>query len=172
MSELLKTAAREHKLAGKLAQIFVVSPQLELAAGRVADFIGLRFQGEQDALIKEVLTRALEQHKGASKQCNPDLAFLHGLFEHADRLYRRRHVAKKGEQYFVWLPMIESITQFETRHETMQIDTIGECCPDEITPHSAAFQLAARTLPGELFRLFLEDHDASHRNGNREAVAH
>jgi hypothetical protein len=172
VSELLKSAAREHKLAAKLGQIFVVSPQLELASGRVADFVGLRFRGEQDPLIKEMLTRAVEGYKGAGKQCNPEIAFLHGLFEHAERLYRRRHVAKQGDKYFVWLPMIESITQFESKHEPMEIGTIAERCPDEITQHSAAFQLAARTLPGELFRLFLEDYDASHRHGNREAVAH
>ncbi|MGB8420236.1 hypothetical protein [Paraburkholderia sp.] len=159
-------------MAGRLGQIFVVAPQLELACERVADFIGLRFQGEQDPLIKELLTRAVEGYKSARKECNPELAFLHGLFEYADRLYRRRHVAKQGEKYFVWLPMIESVTQFESKYQTMEIGTIAERCPDEITQHSAAFQLAARTLPGELFRQFLEDFDGSHRHSNREALAH
>lgn len=172
MSEILKSAAKEHKIAGKLSQIFSVSPQLELACDRLADFVGLRFEGKCDPLIKEMLTCALDAHKGADKQSSPESAFLYALFEHAERLYQRRHVAKNGDKYFVWLPMIESITQFEGRHAEMQIVTITESCPDEITRRSASLQLAARTLPGELFRTFLEDFDVTDRHAHREALAH
>lgn len=139
--------------------------------------MGNRFIGEEEPLIKEMLLRALDRYKESRKQGDQAEAFLLGLFEHAERLYQRRHVAKAGDKYFVWLPMIESLTQFETKYCECEIETIAERCPDVITPSSATFQLAARTLPGELFRRFfevhfLETHDESHGRVDSEAVAH
>jgi hypothetical protein len=171
-TDLLKTAGREHKLASKLAQIFVVAPQLELASARVADFVGLQFLGEKDPLIKEILAGAAEAYKRSDNHATAEMAFLCGLFEPAERLYRRRYVARQPDRYFVWLPMIEPIPQFEARYQALQIQTIDEACPDEITRESAAFQLAARTLPGELFRLYLENHNENRRLADCEALAH
>lgn len=172
MSDILELVSREHKLASKLGPIFVVSPELKIASSRLAEYVGTRFIGAEGPLLIEMLVRAVERYREARKHRNQEMSFLEGLFEYADRLYLRRHVAKTEQLYDVWLPMIEPVTQFEGRNVSAEIVSINEKCPDLVTRESAALQMAARTLTGELFRLFIEEHYANHSQAHREALAY
>jgi hypothetical protein len=127
--------------------------------------------GETEPLIKEMLDNGLSAYKRTRKTGNPHIAFMQGLFEHANRLYARRYVARDGERYYVWPPMLEPIPTFEARHEGLEAGMVDERCPETITQRSAAFQLAARALTGENFRLYFEDYDVAHAFSDSEAVA-
>ena len=170
MSAVLKKITREHKLSSRLIPVFTLAPELELACARVADFIGERFMGESEPLIKEMLDTAIAAFKRTRKTGNPHVAFMQGLFSHAHRLYGRRCIARDGERYHVWPPMLEPVTEFEARHEARGTEMVEERCPEVITQRSAAFQLAARALTGENFRLYFEDYDVSHAFSDSETV--
>ncbi|MFM0608825.1 hypothetical protein PQR05_30270 [Paraburkholderia sediminicola] len=171
MSAVFKQIIRDHKLSSRLVPVFTLAPELELACARVADFIGERFQGETDPLIVEMLQSALAAFKRTRKSGTPHVAFMQGLFERAHLLYARRYVARQGEKYFVWSPMFEPIPSFEARHGDWETGMVDERCPEIITQRSAAFQLAARALTGESFRLYFEDYDVAHSLADCEAVA-
>jgi hypothetical protein len=171
MSAVFKKIIRDYKLSSRLIPVFTLAPELELACARVADFIGEKFMGETEPLIKEMLDNGLSAYRRTRKTGNPHIAFMQGLFEHANRLYARRYVARDGERYYVWPPMLEPIPAFEARHEGLEAGMVDERCPETITPRSAAFQLAARALTGENFRLYFEDYDVAHAFSDSEAVA-
>ena len=67
--------------------------------------------------------------------------------------------------------MLEPVTEFEARHEALGTEMVEERCPESITQRSAAFQLAARALTGENFRLYFEDYDVAHTFSDSEALA-
>ncbi len=75
------------------------------------------------------------------------------------------------ERYHVWPPMLEPIPVFEARHDGLETGMVDERCPETITKRSAAFQLAARALTGENFRLYFEDYDVAHAFSDSEALA-
>ncbi len=170
MSAVFKKIIREHKLSSRLIPVFTLAPELELACTRVADFIGEKFMGESEPLIKEMLDTAIAAYKRTRKTGNPHIAFMQGLFCHANLLYAKRYVARDGERYYVWPPMLEPVTEFEARHEARGTEMVEERCPEIITQRSAAFQLAARALTGENFRLYFEDYDVAHTYSDCEAV--
>lgn len=171
MSAVFKKIIRDYKLSSRLIPVFTLAPELELACARVADFIGEKFMGETEPLVKEMLDNGLSAFKRTRKTGNPHIAFMQGLFEHAHLLYARRFVARDGERYFVWPPMLEPIPVFEARHIGLDAGMVDERCPETITRRSAAFQLAARALTGENFRLYFEDYDVAHAFSDSEAVA-
>lgn len=171
MSAVFKKIIRDYKLSSRLIPVFTLAPELELACARVADFIGEKFMGESEPLIKEMLDNGLSAYKRTRKTGNPHVAFMQGLFEHAHRLYARRYVARDGERYHVWPPILEPIPAFEARFGGFEIGMVDERCPESITQRSAAFQLAARALTGENFRLYFEDYDVAHAFSDSEAVA-
>jgi hypothetical protein len=171
MSAVFKKIIRDYKLSSRLIPIFTLAPELELACARVAEFIGEKFMGESEPLIKEMLDNGLSAYKRTRKTGNPHIAFMQGLFEHAHRLYARRYVARDGERYQVWPPMLEPIPTFEARFGGLETGMVDERCPESITQRSAAFQLAARALTGENFRLYFEDYDVAHSFSDSEAVA-
>lgn len=171
MSAVYKKIIRDYKLSSRLIPVFTLAPELELACARVADFIGEKFMGESEPLVKEMLDSGLAVYKRTRKTGNPHVAFMQGLFEHAHRLYARRYVAREGERYHVWPPMLEPIPTFEARYNGLETGMVDERCPETITQRSAAFQLAARALTGENFRLYFEDYDVAHAFSDSEAVA-
>ncbi|WP_176060268.1 hypothetical protein [Paraburkholderia sp. BCC1876] len=171
MSAVFKQIIRDHKLSSRLIPVFTLAPELELACARVADFIGERFMGETDPLVVEMLQSGLAAFKRTRKSGTPHVAFMQGLFERAHLLYNRRYVASQGEKYAVWSPMFEPIPAFEARYGEWEIGMVDERCPEIITHRSAAFQLAARALTGESFRLYFEDYDVSHSLADCEALA-
>jgi hypothetical protein len=171
MSAVFKKIIREHKLSSRLIPVFTVAPELELACARVADFIGEKFIGESEPLIKEMLDSGIAAYKRTRKTGNPHVAFMQGLFSHAHLLYARRYVARDGERYYVWPPMLEPVTDFEARYESLGTEMVDERCPESITQRSAAFQLAARALTGEHFRLYFEDYHVAHTFSDNEALA-
>ncbi|MEX3969808.1 hypothetical protein [Paraburkholderia caribensis] len=171
MSAVFKKIIREHKLSSRLMPVFTLAPELELACARVADFIGEKFIGESEPLVKEMLDNGIAAYKRTRKTGNPHVAFMQGLFSSAHLLYARRYVARDGERYHVWPPMLEPITEFEARHEALGTEMFEERCPESITQRSAAFQLAARALTGENFRLYFEDYDVAHTFSDSEALA-
>jgi hypothetical protein len=171
MSAVFKKIIREHKLSSRLIPVFTLAPELELACARVADFIGEKFIGESEPLVKEMLDHGIAAYKRTRKTGNPHVAFMQGLFSSAHLLYARRYVARDGERYHVWPPMLEPVTEFEARHEALGTEMVEERCPESITQRSAAFQLAARALTGENFRLYFEDYDVAHTFSDSEALA-
>ena len=171
MSAVFKKIIREHKLSSRLMPVFTLAPELELACARVADFIGERFIGESEPLVKEMLESGIAAYKRTRKTGNPHVAFMQGFFSRAHLLYARRYVARDGERYHVWPPMLEPVTAFEARNEAFGTEMVDERCPEAITQRSAAFQLAARALTGENFRLYFEDYDVAHTFADSEALA-
>jgi hypothetical protein len=171
MSAAYKHIIRDHKLSHRLMPVFNVSPDLELACSRVADFIGERFMGDKRPLAAEMIESALDSYRRAKRNGEPYVAFMQGLFEPAQALYARRYVARRGEKVEVWCPMVEAITAFEQRHPDHELEMVDERCPDHITQRTAAFQLASRVLHGETFRRYFEEYDVAHRYDNSEAVA-
>lgn len=170
MSAVFKKIIRDYKLSARLMPVFTLAPELELACARVADFIGERFPGESEPLVTEMLQDGLAAYRQVRKSGEPHIAFMQGLFRRAHLLYARRYVAWHGERYQIWSPMFESIPSFEARHPGARTEAIDERCPERITPRSAAFQLAARTLTGENFRQYFEDYDVAHCLADSEAV--
>src|ERR1700754_1704099 len=171
MSAVFKKVIRDYKLSSRLIPVFTLAPELELSCARVSDFIGERFMGEAEPLVKEMLDSALASFKKARKSTESHVAFMRGFFAPACLLYARRYVARDGEKYHVWSPMLEPITAFEARHRDLTVEMFDERCPERITQRSAAFQLAARALTGENFRLYFEDYDVAHHLADSEAVA-
>jgi hypothetical protein len=159
---VFQRVSKQHKLSQKLTPIFVQSPELEDCCKRLGDFIGDRFVGLKAPLILEMLEGALKAYRAAKKDGQPHIAFTQGLFEPAQRLYAKRYVARRGESLRVWYPMDEPITSFESRHSDYVLEMIDEPCIEVITKRTAAFQLAARVLRGEIFRLYFEDYDVPH----------
>ncbi|CAG4926214.1 hypothetical protein [Paraburkholderia gardini] len=170
MSAVFKKIIRDYKLSSRLIPVFTLAPELELACARVADFIGEKFMGESEPLVKEMLDHGLSAYRRARKTGDSHIAFMQGLFETAHLLYAHRYVARDGERYHVWSPMFEPVPAFEARHETLEIGMSDERCPESITQRSAAFQLAARALTGENFRLYFEDYDVAHAFADSEPV--
>ncbi|MBB5510990.1 hypothetical protein [Paraburkholderia atlantica] len=170
MSAVFKKIIREHKLSSRLIPVFTVAPELELACARVADFIGEKFMGESEPLVKEMLDCGLAAYKRTRKTGNPHIAFMQGLFSRAHLLYARRYVAIDGDRYHVWPPMFEPVTTFEARYGKLETGMFDERCPESVTQRSAAFQLAARALTGENFRLYFEDYDVAHAFSDSEAL--
>ena len=171
MSAVFKKVIRDYKLSSRLIPVFTLAPELELSCARVSDFIGENFMGDAEPLVKEMLDSALESFKKARKSAESHVAFMRGFFAPACLLYARRYVARDGEKYHVWSPMLEPITAFEARHRDLTVEMFDERCPERITQRSAAFQLAARALTGENFRLYFEDYDVAHDLADCEAVA-
>lgn len=171
MSDVFKKIIRDHKLSSRLMPVFTLAPELELACARVADFIGERFMGEAGPLVVEMLQSGLSAFRRSRKNGAPHVAFMQGLFERAHLLYARRYVARQGDRYYVWSPMFEPVPSFEARHSDWETGMVEERCPEIITRRSAAFQLAARALTGEIFRLYFEDYDVAHSLADCEAVA-
>jgi hypothetical protein len=169
-STVFKKIIRENRLSARLMPVFTIAPELELACSRVADFIGDRFMGESEPLVREMLEDGLSAYKRVRKSGEPHIAFMQGLFQRAHLLYARRYVAKDGQNLHVWSPMFEPITAFEARFEKGTIEMVNEACPERITPRTAAFQLAARALTGEGFRLYFEDYDVAHSYPDSEPV--
>jgi hypothetical protein len=169
MSAVFKKIIRDYKLSSRLIPVFTLAPELELACARVADFIGEKFMGQAEPLVKEMLDSGLSAHKRTRKTGEPHIAFMQGLFQHAHLLYARRYVAREGERYHVWSPMLEPVPVFEARHDGLETAMVNERCPESITQRSAAFQLAARALTGENFRLYFEDYDVAHAFSDSEA---
>jgi hypothetical protein len=162
MSAVFKKIVRDHKLSSRLIPVFTLAPELELACARVADFIGENFMGDNEPLIKEMLQSGVAAFRRVRKTGEPNVAFMQGLLERAQLLYARRYVARQGDRYHVWAPMLEPIPDFEARHNELGTEMVDERCPDRITQRSAAFQLAARALTGENFRLYFEEYDVAH----------
>ena len=75
MSAVFKKIIREHKLSARLVPVFTLAPELELACTRVADFIGEKFMGESEPLIKEMLDSGIAAYKRTRKTGNPHVAF-------------------------------------------------------------------------------------------------
>lgn len=171
MSAVLKKITRDYKLSTRLMPVFTLAPELEHVCSRLADFVGERFMGERDPLIVEMLRSGLDAFRRARKDAMPHVAFMQGLFQPAYLVYARRYVARQGDRYQVWSPMFEPLPVFEARHEGMVTSMVDERCPENVTPRSAAFQLAARALSGENFRLYFEDYDVAHCYPDCEAVA-
>ncbi|MFC0402961.1 hypothetical protein [Paraburkholderia rhizosphaerae] len=171
MSAVFRKIIRDHKLSARLIPVFTLAPELELCCSRVADFIGERYMGETEPLVKEMLDSALASFKKTRKSGESHVAFMRGLFAPAWLLYARRYVASDGEKYHVWSPMLEPVTAFEARHSNLTVGMSDERCPERITQRSVAFQLAARALTGENFRLYFEDYDVAHDLADSEAVA-
>ncbi|CAG9254946.1 conserved hypothetical protein [Paraburkholderia unamae] len=168
-STVFKKIIRDHKLSSRLVPVFTIAPELELACSRLADFIGERFAGERGPLMREMLEDGLAAFKRVRKTGEPHVAFMQGLFQRSHLLYARRYVARMGEREHVWSPMFEPVTTFESRFPGDATCMIDEACPERITQKSAAFQLAARALTGEGFRLYFEDYDVAHSYANSEA---
>lgn len=169
-STVFKKIIRENRLSSRLVPVFTLAPELELACTRLADFIGERFVGEREPLLREMLEDGLDAYKRVRKTGEPHVAFMRGLFQRAHLLYARRYVAREGERVHVWSPMFEAVTEFEARYSDSVTEMIDEACPERITPKTAAFQLAARALNGESFRLYFEDYDVAHDYADLEAV--
>ncbi|CAM2158317.1 conserved protein of unknown function (plasmid) [Pararobbsia alpina] len=161
-AEVFQRVAREHKLSSKLNPIFTRFPELEDCCERVAAFIGDKFVGDEKPLVLEMLETGISAYKRAKKEGKENLAFMQALFERSDRLYAKRFIAVRGETIKVWYPMVESLPDFEQRHSTYKIETLDEPCIERITKRTAACQLAARALRGEMFRLYFEDYDVAH----------
>jgi hypothetical protein len=170
MSVVFKNIIRDHKLSAKLNRVFVISPELDYACSRLADYIGENFMGESGPLAAEMFASALDGYKRAKKTGNAHIAFMQGLFEPAKQLYARRYIARDGDKVHVWCPMVEAITAFEARYGALKVENFEERCPDHITERTAAFQLAARVLHGEAFRMYFEDYDVAHRFDHSEIV--
>ncbi|MDR9334149.1 hypothetical protein FEP24_05792 [Burkholderia multivorans] len=85
-------------------------------------------------------------------------------------LYARRFVVRDGDRCHVWSPMFESVTAFESRFK-LAPEMVDERCPENISQKSAAFQLAARELTGETFRLYFEEYDVAHTYSDSDADA-
>ncbi|MGF6726795.1 hypothetical protein P3T43_006187 [Paraburkholderia sp. GAS41] len=171
MSAVFKKVIRDYKLSTRLVPVFTLAPELELACSRVAEFVGERFMGAQEPLVKEMLTSALAGFKRVRKTGDSHIAFMQGLFEHAHLLYAKRYVARQGERYHVWSPMFEPVPVFEARYAELETGMVDERCPEHITQRSAAMQLAARALTGENFRMYFEDYDVAHCFSDSEADA-
>ncbi|HDR8919697.1 hypothetical protein [Burkholderia vietnamiensis] len=169
MSAVFKKIIRDHKLSARLNPVFTFAPELELVCTRVADFIGEHFVGKAESLVKEMLVDGLESYKRVRKTGEPHVAFMQGLFATAHLLYARRYVAREGERYHVWSPMFEPIPVFEARHSALATEMVDERCPENISQRSAAFQLAARALTGEHFRLYFEGYDVAHTFSDSDA---
>ncbi|OBR54000.1 hypothetical protein [Paraburkholderia tropica] len=169
-STVFKKIIRENRLSSRLVPVFTIAPELELACSRLADFIGDQFIGEREPLVREMLEDGLAAYKCVRKSGEPHIAFMRGLFQRAHLLYARRYVAREGEREHVWSPMFEAITEFEARFKSGATGMVDEACPERITPKTAAFQLAARALNGETFRLYFEDYDVAHDYADRETV--
>jgi hypothetical protein len=170
--EYFKQFLLDHNLATRLNPVFVVLPELEGACARVVEFIGERFMGEKEPLAKEMLERALDCYRtGKKTKRSAEIAFMQGLFDRTHLLYERRYIASnaRGTKSDVWLPMIEPIPAFEARHPTFEIRTVMESCPGHITSQAAAFQLAARVLPSELFCQYFESYE-NHRDNGKVAA--
>ncbi|MCG5077241.1 hypothetical protein [Paraburkholderia tagetis] len=169
-STVFKKIIRDYKLSAHLVPVFTLAPELELACSRLADFIGERFVGESGPLMREMLEDGLAAYKRVRKTGEPHVAFMQGLFRRAHLLYARRYVARQGERLHVWSPMFEPVTAFEARFPDCTIEMVDEACPERITHKTAAFQLAARSLTGEGFRLYFEDYDVAHSYPDSAAV--
>ncbi|WP_042303819.1 hypothetical protein [Paraburkholderia kururiensis] len=169
-STLFKKIIREHRLSSHLVPVFTIAPELELACSRLADFIGERFEGERKPLMCEMLEDGVAEYRRVRKTGEPHVAFMRGLFSRAHLLYARRYVANEGDRVHVWWPMLEPVTAFEARFDEGATAMVDEACPERITHKTAAFQLAARALTGEGFRLYFEDYDVAHSYPDREAV--
>ncbi len=169
MSVVFKKIIRDHKLSARLIPVFTLAPELELACTRVADFIGEKFIGKSGPLVKEMLTEGLDGVRRVRKTGDPHVAFMQGLFASAHLLYARRYVARDGERCHVWSPMFEPVTVFEARHAHLPTEVVDERCPENISQRSAAFQLAARALTGENFRLYFEGYDVAHAFSDSDA---
>ena len=170
MSAVFKKIIRDYKLSARLIPVFTLAPELELACARVTEFIGEKFIGEAEPLVKEMLQDALSGFKRVRKTGEPNVAFMQGLFQRAHLLYAKRYVARDGERFHVWSRMFEPIPVFEDRYSAFETGMFDESCPEKITQRSAAFQLAARALTGENFRLYFEDYDVAHCLADSEAV--
>jgi hypothetical protein len=161
-STVFKKIIRDYKLSAHLVPVFTLAPELELACSRLADFIGERFVGESGPLMREMLEDGLAAYKRVRKTGEPHVAFMQGLFRRSHLLYARRYVVRQGERLHVWSPMFEAVTAFEARYPECETQMVDEACPERITHKTAAFQLAARALTGEGFRLSFEDYDVAH----------
>jgi len=151
MSAVFKKIIRDYKLSTRLVPVFTLAPELELACSRVAEFVGERFMGAQEPLVKEMLTSALAGFKRVRKTGDSHIAFMQGLFEHAH--------------------LFEPVPVFEARYAELETGMVDERCPEHITQRSAAMQLAARALTGENFRMYFEDYDVAHCFSDNEADA-
>jgi hypothetical protein len=116
MSAVFKKIIRDHKLSTRLNPVFTLAPELELACSRIAEFVGERFIGEEGPLIREMLQSGIDAFRRVRKTGEPNVAFMQGLFGRAHLLYARRYVARQGDRYHVWSPMLEPIPAFEARH--------------------------------------------------------
>jgi hypothetical protein len=175
VNEIFKKFLQDHNLASRLNPVFVVLPELEGACECVFEFIGERFTGEKEPLVKEMLERALECYRtGKKNKRGAEIAFMQGLFDRASLLYERRYIASnaRGTKSYVWRPMIDPIPAFEAEHLGLDIRTVMESSPGRITERAAALQLASRVLPGELFCLYLEDSHDDHHIGARQVAAY
>ncbi|KVK86649.1 hypothetical protein [Burkholderia sp. MSMB1498] len=168
MSAVFKKIIREHKLSAHLTPVFTFAPELELVCARVAEFVGEHFIGKAEPLVKEMFVDALTAFKRVRKTGDPHVAFMQGLFASAHMLYARRFVVRDGERFHVWSPMFEPVTAFELRHK-LTPQMVEERCPENISQRSAAFQLAARALTGETFRLYFEEYDVAHAFSDSDA---
>jgi hypothetical protein len=169
-STLFKKIIRDNRLSSHLVPVFTLAPELELACSRLAEFIGERFVGECRPLMCEMLEDGLAAYKRVRKTGEPHVAFMQGLFGRAHLLYARRYVARQAERVHIWSPMLEPVTGFEARFVDCVTEMIDEACPERITHKTAAFQLAARALTGEGFRLYFEDYDVAHSYPDLETV--
>lgn len=169
-STVFKKIIRENRLSARLVPVFTIAPELELACSQLADFIGDRFMGEREPLVREMFEDGLSAYKRVRKTGEPHVAFMQGLFQRAHLLYARRYVVRDGQNVHVWSPMFEPVTAFEARFAEGATEMVDEACPERITPKTAAFQLAARALTGEGFRLYFEDYDVAHSYPDSETV--
>ena len=169
MSAVFKKIIRDYKLSTRLVPVFTLAPELELACSRVADFVGEKFMGREEPLVKEMLASAIAGFRRVRKTGAPHIAFMQGLFEPSHLIYAKRYVARQGERYHVWSPMLEPVPAFEARYAELETGMVDERCPEHITQRSAAFQLAARVLTGESFRMYFEDYDVAHCFPDSEA---
>lgn len=131
-------------------RIFTLYPDLDKACQAAISFVGNRFPGNEDVLIKEMIRDAFQFYQKAESSFeNPRHAFIRGLCNRAICLYRVRYCAGAKEIAAVWIPMLQEITTFEKNHEVITI--LNEPDPQQVNEESATRLFAARILPGHLF---------------------
>lgn len=140
-------------------RIFTVYPDLDAACKSAMKFVGYKFPGEKDVLIKEMIRDAFLFYKNAETSLqNPRQEFIRGLCNRAIFLYRIRYCAGTDKNLSCWLPMVQEITEFESLHGETYV--LNEPDPQVVSIDSAICLFAARILPGHLYaEVFLKGQE-------------
>lgn len=131
-------------------RIFSIYPDLELACKSAYDFVGTKFPGKKEPLIKEMFSAAFNAYKEAEKKdLNVRHEFIRGLCANAYLLYQVRYCSDSSLSAKVWLPMLQSITSFE--ESSNDIFVRREPDPQSVGKNAALMIFAARVLPSHLY---------------------